>query len=84
MSFHLQPVRVGNGYDEEGLLVFDTDQRLIAVLVRLSSEHDGLGLAGRWFLEVGIGPADGPDHPTFGDLDEAQDWISRKLRRAAP
>ncbi len=46
MSFHLQPVRVGNGYDEEGLLVFDQEQRLVAILVRLSDQHDEPGVGG--------------------------------------
>ena len=31
MMFTLQPVRVGNGSDEEGLLVFTDEQRLVAV-----------------------------------------------------
>jgi hypothetical protein len=74
--YHLQPVRVGNGFDEEGLLVFDMDQRLVAVLVRLSEQHEEQ--AGRWFLEVGFGRLDGPNHPVFTDLDEAQDWIEQR------
>lgn len=78
MSFLLQPVRVGTGSDEEGLLVFDADQRLVAVLVRLSEHHGGLGLAGHWFLEAGFGPVDGCDYPTFADLDQAQEWIERR------
>jgi hypothetical protein len=32
LSLNLQPVRVGNGSDEEGMLVFDDGQRLVAVL----------------------------------------------------
>ncbi len=76
MSFHLQPVRVGNGFDEEGLLVLDAEQRLVAVLVRLSEQHEEQ--AGRWFLEVGFGPCDGPNHPTLADLDEAQEWIEQR------
>jgi hypothetical protein len=31
MSLTLQPVRVGSGSDEEGMLIFDADQRLMAV-----------------------------------------------------
>ncbi len=77
MSLHLQSVRVGNGFDEEGLLVFDTDQRPLAVLVRLSEQHEES--AGRWFLEVGFGSIDSPNHPTFADLDEAQDWIEQRI-----
>jgi hypothetical protein len=40
MSLTLQPVRVGTGSDEEGMLVFDDDQRLVAVLVRLLDENE--------------------------------------------
>ncbi len=79
MSLHLQSVRVGNGFDEEGLLVFDTDQRLVAVLVRLSEQHEHQ--VGHWFLEVGFGPVDGPNHPAFASLDEAQDWIGQQIAR---
>jgi len=38
-------------------------------------------LSGRWFLEAGFGRLAGPDHPTFFDLDAAQDWISQCLAR---
>ncbi len=76
MAFQLQPVQVGNCFDEEGLLVFDTDQRLVAVLVRLSEQHEEQ--AGQWFLEVGFGRLDGPNHPVFSDLDEAQNWIEQR------
>jgi hypothetical protein len=37
MSLILQPVWVGTGSDEEGLLVFDAEQRLVAVLTQRSS-----------------------------------------------
>jgi hypothetical protein len=40
MSLSLQPVRVGTGSDEEGMLVFDDDQRLMAVLVHLSAGNE--------------------------------------------
>ncbi len=53
MNLHLQPVRVRTGSDEEGLLVFDADQRLVAVLVRLSDAHEDLGVVRQWFLETG-------------------------------
>jgi hypothetical protein len=39
MSFTLQPVRVGTGSDEAGMLVFDDDQRLVAVLTHLSDQY---------------------------------------------
>jgi hypothetical protein len=77
MRFTLQPVRVGNGSDEEGLLVFTDDQRLVAVLTHLSERYEGV--SGDWYLEAGFGPLDGPTHPTFGDLEEAQGWICKRL-----
>ncbi len=80
MSLSLQPVRVATGSpDETGCLVFDDDQRLIALLVQLSDEHEDE--AGRWFYETGFGPMDGPDHPTFPDLDAAQEWIIQRMTK---
>ena len=81
MSLQLQPVRLATGSrDEESELVF-ADGRLIAVLVRLSDDHDDE--AGMWFLEVGFGRADHPNPPKFADLDEAQDWIQQQLTLAS-
>jgi hypothetical protein len=77
MRFTLQPVLVGNGSDEEGLLVFTQEQRLVAVLTRLSEQYEGV--TGDWYLEAGFGHLDGPNHPTFADLDEAQGWICKRL-----
>ena len=80
MSFSLQPVRVGTGSDEEGMLVFDADERLIAVLVLLTEEHEDLGVAGQWFLEVGFGPIGENENPVFADLSKAQEWIAQRLQ----
>ena len=77
MRFTLQPVRVGNGSDEEGVLVFTDEQRLVAVLTHLSEQYEGV--TGDWYLEAGFGHLDGPNHPTFADLDAAQDWIAKRL-----
>lgn len=77
MSLFLQPVRVATGSDEEGMLVFTDDQRLVAVLTRLGDQHEEL--SGRWFLEANFGRLDGLHHLTFADLDAAQDWISERL-----
>ncbi len=77
MRLFLQAVRVATGSDEEGMLVLTDDQRLVAVLTRLRDHHDEQ--SGRWFLEAGFGRLDGPDHPTFTDLDAAQEWIGRLL-----
>lgn len=80
MTFFLQAVRVATGSDEEGMLVFAADQRLVAVLTRLCDRHEEL--SGRWFLETGFGRLEGPNHPTFPDLDAAQEWISQRLAKA--
>jgi hypothetical protein len=78
----LEPVRVASGaVDEEGCLVV-ADGRLVAVLVRLSAEHYD-EFAGRWYLEAGFGRLNGPEHPTFANLDAAQDWINGRLAHGA-
>jgi hypothetical protein len=79
MSLTLQSVRVNTGFEEEGVLVFDSRQRLVAVLVHLS--HRNEVAPGEWFLEAGFGPLNGVSHPAFADLDAAQDWISQCLTR---
>ncbi|MFL5530431.1 MAG: hypothetical protein ACJ8BC_00405 [Gemmatimonadales bacterium] len=77
MILTLQPIRVATGFDEEGMMVLDEEQRLLAVLVRLS---DGNEVApGQWFVEAGFGPIDGINHPTFSNLNRVQDWISQRL-----
>ncbi len=78
MTLSLQPVRVGTGFDEDGLLVFTKDQRLVAVLTHLSDEYDGA--SGQWYLEAGFGPLETRSPPTFANLDEAQDWIAMRLK----
>ena len=80
MSLHLQPVRVNTGFEEEGMLVYDEQQRLLAVLVHLSDGNEAA--PGQWFLEAGFGPLDDISHPAFGDLGEAQEWISRRVNRS--
>ena len=79
MSFSLQPVRVATGFDEEGMMVLDEGQRLVAVLVRLSDNNEVA--AGQWFVEAGFGRLGEGDHPTFSNLDMAQDWISQRLAK---
>ncbi len=78
MTLRTEPVRVATGSDEDGVLVFTADDRLAAVVTRLTEQHEDL--AGLWFLEIGFGRVDGPVHPTFGTLDDALDWISGRLR----
>lgn len=77
MPLTFQPVRVETGGpDDEGQLVFVND-KLAALLVRLSADHEGL--QGCWFLEAGFGRLDGPIHPTFVDLDAATEWMAQRL-----
>lgn len=77
MSLSLQPVQVATGSDDaESQLVF-ADGFLVAVLVHLSAQHDDD--AGKWFLEAAFGPVDPIHAPLFGDLDEAQAWISEQV-----
>ena len=77
MSLRFQPVQVETGSgDTDGQLVF-RDGFLVAVLVRLSEEHEDD--AGKWFLEAGLGRVNNPDPPRFADLDAAQSWIADRL-----
>jgi hypothetical protein len=80
ISITLQPLPVMTGsQDQEGRLVL-ADGQLVAVLVRLADEVHGAERGG-WFLEVGFGPCDGPEHPVFESLDEAQVWVRRRIER---
>lgn len=79
MTLTLEPVRVANGIDEEGMLVFDEEHRLLAVLTHLSDENEVA--PGQWFLEAGFGQLSGIDHPTFADLGAAQLWIGQRLAK---
>ena len=79
MNLRLQCVALAtSGNDTEGLLVFHADA-LAAVLVRLSADHGDE--VGGWYLEVGFGRLETLPAPTFPNLDEAQDWILRRLDR---
>jgi hypothetical protein len=79
MTLRLQPVRVGNGSDEEGMLVFDADQRLLAVLTHLGDQYGDV--SGHWYLEAKFSLLDGLDHPTYASLDAAQAGIRQRLAR---
>jgi hypothetical protein len=79
MSLTLQPVRVGTGSDEEGMLVFDHDQRLVAVLTHLSDQYGDV--SGHWYLEAKFGLLEGLNHPTYANLDAAQESIRQRLAR---
>jgi hypothetical protein len=77
MTLTLRPIRGATGFDEEGMMLLDEEQRLVAVLVRLSDENEVA--PGQWYLEAGFGRLDGGSHPTFSNLDIAKDWISQRL-----
>jgi len=81
MTLTLHPIRVATGFDEEGMMVLDERQRLVAVLVRLSDENEVA--PGQWYLEAGFGRLDGITHPTFADLDAAKKWISGRFAHRA-
>ncbi len=73
MKAQLQSVRVDTGGpDEEGQLVF-VDERLVAVLVQLSEQHDDA--TGQWFLEHGFGRFGGPAQRIFNDLEAVERWF---------
>ncbi|MCJ2049383.1 hypothetical protein [Methylobacterium sp. J-070] len=81
MTLRLQPVQVATGsYDVDGQLVF-ADGLLVAVLVRLSDDHNDL--AGMWFLEAGFGRVVTTELALFADIDKAQSWIEQRLAHAA-
>ena len=77
MSLHLQPVQVATGSDDQDSRLDFHDGFLVAILIRLSDEHESD--AGRWFLEAGFGRVDRVRSATFADLEEAQAWIIAQL-----
>jgi hypothetical protein len=70
MSLTFRPIRVATRFDEEGILVLDVEQRLLAVLTHISDETEVA--PGQWYLEAGFGRLDGIDHPASADLEAAQ------------
>lgn len=77
MKLQFQPVQVATGSnDSDSRLVF-ADGFLVAVLVRLSDDHEAT--AGQWYLEAGFGRVDDAHPPIFVDLKEAQVWIAGQL-----
>jgi hypothetical protein len=76
MTLTLQPVCVSTARGQDSFLVLE-DDCLVAVLVRLSAEYGED--AGSWFYEAGFGSLDGPDHPIFPGLEEATDYVQRRL-----
>jgi hypothetical protein len=59
----------------EALLAYAGD-KLVAVLVRLSSDNYPSDLAGAWFVECAFGAAEGAAGRVFGDLDDAETILS--------
>lgn len=80
MSVRLQPVCVATGNDEEGLPVFDQNQRLLAALTFLWNAHyDAMG---QWLLVGVLGPLGSCPSP-FADPNATQTWISEHLVQQA-
>lgn len=80
MTIEFQPVRVNTGSpDEEGRLVFVAG-RLVAVLVRLSDQHEDA--SGQWYLEHGFGVLNDPASSTFPSLQVVETWIEHRLATA--
>lgn len=78
MELNWTPVRVNTGSpDEEGRLVL-VDDKLVAVLVRLSGAHPEPELQGAWFVEVGFGPLLGK-HGVFATFEEAAVWVRQNF-----
>jgi hypothetical protein len=80
VTLTVQKMCVAASPDRDGCLVLH-DNCLVAVLVCLSAAHGAA--AGCWFYEAGFGALDGPDHPTFPDLEAAKDYVRARLTKAA-
>jgi hypothetical protein len=77
-SFSLQSVAVlTESEDEDGVLV-RVDDRLVAVLVRLSAPYHG-GIKGHWFLEAGFGRCGTVAMESFVSLEAALRWIAARF-----
>ena len=81
MTLTLQPVCVCTAPGQDSFLVLK-DDCLVAVLVCLSAQYGED--TGSWFYEAGFGSLDGPDHPIFPDLDQATDYVQRRLAGHLP
>ena len=80
MSPRLAPVTLGTSLgssDEHGQLLY-VGERLVAVLVCLSDDHEDL--KGRWFIEAAFGLP--TCDATFTTLNEVIEWVLRN--RAQP
>jgi hypothetical protein len=66
--------------DEEGCLVFN-DDRLVAVLVRLSDLHGEA--EGTWFIEAGFGRLNMGGVSSFPDLEAAEAWMLIHIEHAS-
>ena len=79
MTIIFQPMRIATGFDEEGMLVLDERERLLAVLTHLSDENEVS--PGQWYLEAGFGRLNGIKHPTFTDLDAVHERVGQRVAR---
>jgi hypothetical protein len=74
VTFSRQFVQVNtSGPDQEGCLLFDENGALVAIVVKLSGQHE-VGTAGKWFLEHGFGSLEF-EHPTFDSVEDAETWL---------
>jgi hypothetical protein len=51
----------------------------MAVLTHLGDQYGDV--SGHWYLEAKFGLLDGLDHPTYADLDAAQEGINQHLAK---
>jgi hypothetical protein len=81
VTFRRQLVKVDtSGPDQEGCLIFEETGALIAVLVRLSEQHEP-EIVGKWFLEHGFGSLNNREHPLFDKIEQAEEWIASSICR---
>jgi hypothetical protein len=74
-----QPIQVDTGSaDEDGQLVL-ANGKLVAILVRLSDEHEQAEFRGAWFVEASFGSWTGCAGKMFSTLEDAEAWIVQRL-----
>jgi hypothetical protein len=77
VTLRTEAVKLATHVDNDARLVFANDDRLIAIFSKLDGLHGEW--TGRWYLEAGFGPLDGPHRPHFGSLEEALGWIEARM-----
>ncbi|WP_082652498.1 PAS domain-containing protein [Aureimonas sp. AU12] len=78
-AIRLQPIQIALPASEgRGVLVYN-GAKLVAVLAQMGEEA-GDRLVGSWTIEAGFDHMGFSTGQIFGDLEEAQDWIKRRVR----